>query len=703
MRNYQTKSNQGALPDSITSTRFGAGEFNSVAVELEGAVTTSGQTLAPADGTGEVTDQLAMALAIYGAGGATYHIDTGAVNAYVLTPVSPKESPNAYFNGFSVVFEPGTVNTTASTVNVGGLGVKSITLQNGTALTGGELSGTCCLKYNSGDNRFELIYSSDSALKINQHYEIDSSQADQGATSTNPNTMTIYDVATLVGTSKFATIHLSHNPAAGNQTLYTFDTSLDLSSFPFLLFLIDSGAQLTRTTGDEILTIYSNSNLAIGNDQHITSVDILRFSSSEWPTVNPSWWGADRQATSVSTNAFNYAINSIYANGVVDISTGNYLLDGDIDISNKTIRMTGKGKNLTFLNWVSAGGIDYDSTDILDQFHIDNMTLFTSAVSTAAAIDVDFPYTLSFTDQNCTIRNVNISYSSTNYWRYGIRIDDAWNAIIDNCFVFGNLGSMDIGIFVSGRSDSCVIQNCRVSWAENGIYVTGTVETAQLINNIVLASTNAITLTALSSHPGSQITNNHLVGTQKGIWLNFRHQVTVNGNLIYGSGVDTQFLGIFLSGNTDWTNIFSNIILYTSGDSGSNVGIAHDSGDNCNFVNNIIVAMDTAISLGSGVDSIIVTGNNLVGSVTNDINDLGSTNCIIRNNTGYLTESSGTSAAIATGGTIAHGLSATPTVVNLTSTDTGVTAIYWSADATNITVNYTGGGSHAFHWEAKVR
>jgi len=159
MRNYQTKSNQGALPDSITSTRFGAGEFNSVAVELEGAVTTSGQTLAPADGAGESTTQLSQALAIYGAGGAAYHRDTGAVNAYVLNPVSPKKSPNAYFDGFMVIFEPGTVNTTASTVNIASLGVKSITDVDGIALKGGEIKGPTLLKYNLTDDRFEFIYS----------------------------------------------------------------------------------------------------------------------------------------------------------------------------------------------------------------------------------------------------------------------------------------------------------------------------------------------------------------------------------------------------------------------------------------------------------------------------------------------------------------------------------------------------------------
>lgn len=157
MRNYQTKQNAGGAADTISAERFGAGEFNSIAVELENAVSTSGQTLAPADGTAEVQTQLARALAIYGAGGGMYHIDTGAVNAYVLNPVSPKQSPSAYFDGMLIVFEPTNDNTGASTVNIASLGIKSITYSDGSALVGGEITGSCTIKYNLANDRFEFI------------------------------------------------------------------------------------------------------------------------------------------------------------------------------------------------------------------------------------------------------------------------------------------------------------------------------------------------------------------------------------------------------------------------------------------------------------------------------------------------------------------------------------------------------------------
>lgn len=157
MRDYQTKSNKGALPDTITATRWGAGEFNSLAGENETAVSSSGQTLAPADGTAEVPDQLARALAIYGAGGAEYHIDTGAVNAYVLAPVSPRKSPSSYFDGFTVSFEPVSDNTGPATVNVAALGVKAVVDLSDDALIGGEITQTATLRYVTALGKFVVV------------------------------------------------------------------------------------------------------------------------------------------------------------------------------------------------------------------------------------------------------------------------------------------------------------------------------------------------------------------------------------------------------------------------------------------------------------------------------------------------------------------------------------------------------------------
>jgi len=73
-----------------------------------------------------------------------------------------------------------------------------------------------------------------------------------------------------------------------------------------------------------------------------------------------------------------------------------------------------------------------------------------------------------------------------------------------------------------------------------------------------------------------------------------------------------------------------------------------------------------------------------------------------RNNIGYKTESGGISPAIATGGSIAHGLIAAPAKVQVTAAESGPTDLYIGVDATNITVNFGGGGSKTFYWSATV-
>lgn len=65
-----------------------------------------------------------------------YSVDTGLVNAYVMASATPLD---AYVAGLRVAIKIATTNTGASTLNYMGLGAKSILLQNGSALVGGEL------------------------------------------------------------------------------------------------------------------------------------------------------------------------------------------------------------------------------------------------------------------------------------------------------------------------------------------------------------------------------------------------------------------------------------------------------------------------------------------------------------------------------------------------------------------------------------
>lgn len=169
MRDYQAKINKGGVADSLTSTNLGAGESTSLTTEAKNAVSRSGQTLAPVDGTAEVFDQLAKALFINGVAAQTM-VDGGAADAYILTPITGASGlafPETYaqLSGAIFEFEVGTVNTGASTVDLGQtagtlLGVKDIVLPDGVALSGDEMAGRVRILYDLGNDRFELLPSS---------------------------------------------------------------------------------------------------------------------------------------------------------------------------------------------------------------------------------------------------------------------------------------------------------------------------------------------------------------------------------------------------------------------------------------------------------------------------------------------------------------------------------------------------------------
>lgn len=124
MRDYQVKTNEGSVPDSIAATKLGGGEITSFLTESKTAVSKTGQTLSNAAGVGEVTDQLSKSLFINGASSSTFQ-DNGSANTYQLTPatgVNGLTIPDSYdhFEGGILIFLPATTNPGgASTLKIG--------------------------------------------------------------------------------------------------------------------------------------------------------------------------------------------------------------------------------------------------------------------------------------------------------------------------------------------------------------------------------------------------------------------------------------------------------------------------------------------------------------------------------------------------------------------------------------------------------
>lgn len=112
------------------------------------------------------------------------------------------------------------------------------------------------------------------------------------------------------------------------------------------------------------------------------------------------------------------------------------------------------------------------------------------------------------------------------------------------------------------------------------------------------------------------------------------------------------------------------------------------------------------LDIGTGSNSnIIVSENDFRLNITATVQDNSTSgiNRIFTNNIGYVTSNGGISAAIASGGTIAHGLSTTPKYVTVVPiSGSGATDLTVSFDATNITVAFGGGVNTQFSWSASA-
>lgn len=215
----------------------------------------------------------------------------------------------------------------------------------------------------------------------------------------------------------------------------------------------------------------------------------------------------------------------------------------------------------------------------------------------------------------------------------------------------------------------------------------------------------------------------------------------VSGNLVGGCTAGASYANIYLAGDvyaifevTDnrVLNNTGNGIYVTGGgkvhgnicQANTLIGITISGGsrsivskNRCNLngtsgilINNHTIALvsenicdsntNYAIWMAGTSDYVRFIGNRSASNGTNGIT-LAGTNNILRDNDVTITENSG-SASKATGGTIAHGLSGTPAFVSVVPTVTGLSNIYVTADATNLTVTFAGGGTNLFYWEARL-
>jgi hypothetical protein len=201
---------------------------------------------------------------------------------------------------------------------------------------------------------------------------------------------------------------------------------------------------------------------------------------------------------------------------------------------------------------------------------------------------------------------------------------------------------------------------------------------------------------------GLVYSNNNFYVTGRG-YLGFNDademiNATFSGNVITGDGAALGWA--MRSGNniSFSGNVYSGLVSFTYQFGTATGGTLDDV-----IVSNEIMADGVGVVFGAGstvagVSLVNIDFNNaspvISGSIPSDTRIIGCKN--------WKTTNGGT-ASVATGGTVSHGLAATPDIVLVIPTTAVPTDVYVSGtDNSTFAINFTGGGTNAFYWLARM-
>lgn len=155
MRAFPSQTSPGGEPTSDT-TSWTSSNANDTLQEIQNSIVSSDQALVALIDSPN-NNQLAQALARFVASG-NFYADGGIADAYVLTPILSFVVPSQLQQGLRVRFFAAFSNTGVSTLNVNGLGIKSLLRKDATALSGGEIIAGEEIEatYDSSGDRFLL-------------------------------------------------------------------------------------------------------------------------------------------------------------------------------------------------------------------------------------------------------------------------------------------------------------------------------------------------------------------------------------------------------------------------------------------------------------------------------------------------------------------------------------------------------------------
>ena len=234
------------------------------------------------------------------------------------------------------------------------------------------------------------------------------------------------------------------------------------------------------------------------------------------------------------------------------------------------------------------------------------------------------------------------------------------------------------GIHVAHYQDFTVTSN-QISGAVNaGIYVAG---------EVLGSTTRRCTDGTVANNVVSDIQYTTHGEVEAGIFVANADRVSISGNTTRATYDD----GIRVSGST-FIDVVGNVC--TNSVIGSGIIVFASSGGTTTshsvsiYGNSCTANADHGITINGAADRISIVANTTRLNTVGTINLGSSTNTLVSNNLGYRTRNQGT-ATVANGGTISHGLSATPTAYRITPTVADRAVAVTAASSTTITVSLT--------------
>lgn len=264
-----------------------------------------------------------------------------------------------------------------------------------------------------------------------------------------------------------------------------------------------------------------------------------------------------------------------------------------------------------------------------------------------------------------------------------------------NSVVANNVVKTVLGYGIRMQCDDSVIASNIVEDADTaGIFVDADGDNFIVNGNKVYQSIAGTSYGILLSANGQllRVVDNLIDGTHQGILVSAGDGEVIEHLLVAGNLISCEANAMRLS-------------LVNAGE-GSPAAAADGTINYCEFKNNHVALAQYGI-LTPATDGVttglVIEGNDLRGATVGKLSTSFPAGTRVRNNLGYVSENGGVVTSQATGATVTHGCSDTPTNVSVNALGTGVTGLAAiTIGATTFTLSFSGGGSHDFSWEAKT-